>query len=340
MVVSPVLGQVHATCRESAGILNSGRGMTRKLSLLAAVVLFAAAARAADWTAVSPGVDYREFVAEGIDVHVTRVDLASDAVRVIVSRESERGLRVSDFARKNKAVAAINGDYFDDKFNPIGLTIGPCGVWTGSKDTKREGVVAIGSKSAEIRTQSEVMDPPEPWVSEAISGWPMLVSHCEVVAPLPGSPAFTTSPHPRSAIGLSEDGKKLYLVVADGRRANVPGMTLPQLAAFLHDKLGVCSAINLDGGGSSAMWVGDRIVNRPSDGVERRVGDHIAVVAAVDYAAGCAETLPQPAMVSSSTTTSSTPATTTTTSTASTTTTTTTTTSAPPPATTTAPPPR
>jgi hypothetical protein len=48
------------------------------------------------------------------------------------------------------------------------------------------------------------------------------------------------------------------------------------------DRLMACSAINFDGGGSSAMWVSDHIVNRPADGVERRVADHLAVVLASD----------------------------------------------------------
>jgi exopolysaccharide biosynthesis protein len=52
------------------------------------------------------------------------------------------------------------------------------------------------------------------------------------------------------------------------------------------DELGACTAVNLDGGGSSAMWVDDRIVNRPSDLVERKVVNHLAVVAASDYR-GC-----------------------------------------------------
>jgi len=69
----------------------------------------------------------------------------------------------------------------------------------------------------------------------------------------------------------------LLLVVADGRREGVPGLTLPELAALLVE-VGACTAVNLDGGGSSALWLRDRIVNRPSDGVERKVANHLAVV--------------------------------------------------------------
>jgi exopolysaccharide biosynthesis protein len=73
-------------------------------------------------------------------------------------------------------------------------------------------------------------------------------------------------------------------------------MTLAELASFMSTRLDACWALNLDGGGSSAMWLGDRIVNRPSDGVERRVGDHLAVVLKSDFV-GC--DVPAPVITSS-----------------------------------------
>ena len=260
--------------------------MTRPL-LFVATLLLAASAAFADWTPVADGVDYQEFAQPGIDIHVARIDLTSSSIRVISTRESERATKVSDYAKKNKALVAINGDYFDDHFHPIGLTIGPCGQWQGTKDTKREGVVAIGEEKAEVRTQSDVMDPPADWIQTAVSGWPMLVRDCKALTAkeLPGSDVFTRAPQPRTAVGVSDDGKTMYLVVADGRRTGVPGVTLAQLGTFMTERLHVCSAINLDGGGSSAMWVGDAIVNRPADGVERKVSDHLAVVSTRDFVA-------------------------------------------------------
>jgi len=47
------------------------------------------------------------------DIHVTRVDLTNDEIQVIATRESEKGIRVSDFAKREHALVAINGDYFD-----------------------------------------------------------------------------------------------------------------------------------------------------------------------------------------------------------------------------------
>lgn len=290
--------------------------MTLRSTAFAVALSFAAVAHGSDWKNVGPGVDYQEFAESGIDVFVTRIDLMNDQIRVVGTRESERGLRVSDFARKTNALVAINGDYFDDKFNPIGLTIGACGQWMNTRDTKREGFIAVGAHRGKISRQSDIVDPPEDWYDTAISGWPLIVNGCSPLSAsqLPGSDVFTRSPHPRTAVGLSRDRKTLYFVVADGRRTGVPGMTLAQLGAFMSDRLNVCTAINFDGGGSSAMWVGDHIVNRPSDGVERKVADHLAVVLRDDLPDCTApETMTSATTVSSTTTKTTTTTTTTTT---------------------------
>ena len=259
--------------------------MIRRIPAILAVLLLASSAYA-QWTAVGPGVDFEELTGPNSDVYVTRIDLTNDDIRVIATRDGERGLKVSDFAKKEKALAAINGDYFDDKFNPTGLAIDPCGnVHPAVKDPLHEQVLAVGGHRASIERQADVAPDDDP-IDAAVSGWPVLVRDCTALsaAELPGSNAFTRSPHPRTAVGVSEDGKTLYFVVADGRRTGVPGMTLAQLGQFMADKLNVCAAVNLDGGGSSAMWVRDHVVNRPSDGVERPVGDHLAVVLKSDLA--------------------------------------------------------
>ena len=284
--------------------------MLKRISLVAVALVFAAVAADAQWQSVGPGVDYQEFRQDDYDVHVTRIDLTNDKIAVITSRESEKGSKVSDFGKKNKALAAINGDYFDDHFNPIGTTLGPCGEWESVRHSKREGLVAVGDRAARISKQTDV-DPQAPapeWASTAISGWPALVVSCRALGAkaLPGSDAFTRSAHPRTAVGLSRDRKTMYLVVADGRRTGVPGLTLARLATFMADELDACSAINLDGGGSSAMWVGDHVVNRPADGVERPVGNHLGVVLRSDLVACDSETTTTTVTTSKRTTTTTT----------------------------------
>lgn len=256
--------------------------------LLFFVCIFIAAAASADWKNVAPGVDYQEFRADNHDIYVTRVAVASDQIRIVVSSEADKGLKVSDYAREVSAIAAVNGDYFDDRFNPVGFTVGLCGPWTAVKDMSREIVLQIANQHAVLRRRTDVDPSAMSPVDAAVSGWPIIVADCKPLGPkeLPGRDAFTRAPHPRTAVGISSDGTLVYFVAADGRRPGIPGLTLAELATFMADKLGVCSAMNLDGGGSTAMWVGDRIVNHPADGVERPVGDHLAVIFSRDYA-GC-----------------------------------------------------
>jgi exopolysaccharide biosynthesis protein len=89
--------------------------------------------------------------------------------------------------------------------------------------------------------------------------------------------------HPRTAAGVSRDGRTLLLIVVDGRRPGWSvGATLPELARMMLDA-GAWGAVNLDGGGSSAMWHREpsaatgRILNRPSDGHVRPVANHLGV---------------------------------------------------------------
>lgn len=83
--------------------------------------------------------------------------------------------------------------------------------------------------------------------------------------------------HPRTMAGVTKSGK-LILVTVDGRR---PGATVGASmveAAQLMLWLGARQAINLDGGGSTAMVVKGKVVNHPSDGIERGVGDALLIL--------------------------------------------------------------
>jgi exopolysaccharide biosynthesis protein len=233
-----------------------------------------------DWRPVAPGVEYRHLERPGLDAHAVRADLDERCVQVIASTAADRGLTVSGFAQRHSATAAVNGDYFDEQLDPVGFAMGDGVVWALASEIPRwQEVVGVGGRRVEIFPRSTPLREPEPWMTGAVSGWPMVVVQCQPEPRLPGSDHFTRAPHPRTAVGLSRDGRRLLMLVADGRREGVPGPTLPELAELLAE-LGACTALNLDGGGSSTLWVGDSIVNRPSDGFERPVGNHLAIVMA------------------------------------------------------------
>jgi hypothetical protein len=89
--------------------------------------------------------------------------------------------------------------------------------------------------------------------------------------------------HPRTAAGVSRDGRTLLLLVVDGRQPEWSvGATLPELGQMMLDA-GAWNAVNLDGGGSTAIWhrepgaAAGRVLNRPSDGHVRPVANHLGV---------------------------------------------------------------
>lgn len=115
-----------------------------------------------------------------------------------------------------------------------------------------------------------------------VGGWPRVVHDGRNVAASADSaegtfPRFSGSRHPRSAVGVSGDGRTLYLVAVDGRRATSVGMSLVELGDEML-ALGAHDALNFDGGGSTALVLGDSVVNTPTDSTgERAVGDVLVV---------------------------------------------------------------
>lgn len=88
--------------------------------------------------------------------------------------------------------------------------------------------------------------------------------------------SFVETHHPRTAVAKLKDGKFL-MVTADGRSEASGGISLPDLAAYLLE-LGATDAMNLDGGGSTTMFLNGKVVNKPSDKEgERKVSDAILV---------------------------------------------------------------
>lgn len=88
--------------------------------------------------------------------------------------------------------------------------------------------------------------------------------------------SFVETRHPRTAVAKLKDGKFL-MVTVDGRSEASGGIGLQHLAEILLE-LGAADAMNLDGGGSTTMFLDGKVVNKPSDKEgERRVSDAILV---------------------------------------------------------------
>ncbi|HEV2756310.1 MAG TPA: phosphodiester glycosidase family protein [Actinomycetota bacterium] len=119
-----------------------------------------------------------------------------------------------------------------------------------------------------------------PGVIETIGGNPTLLEDGAITAE-DCEDSYFCDRNPRTGVGVTPSGKVL-LVTVDGRQERSVGMT-PVEFAKLMEHLGATWALNLDGGGSTAMWVEGGLVNRPSDNPERAVGSALLVLPQPDY---------------------------------------------------------
>ena len=209
------------------------------------------------------------------------VDVATDTTD---GRET-----TSAFAARTGACVALNGGYFDMETGvPRGLVVDGGQLRAPAFDrVERDsvsypvarGAVGIGPGGPEVAwarddgaSACRVEAPPSnregapasvsacaPWdVAEAVGAGPVLLRDGEAVVATEAEVFWGSHArrHPRSALGIAADGR-VWLVVVDGRQPRSRGVTLEELAAML-DRLGAVDALNLDGGGSSALVVRPR----------------------------------------------------------------------------------
>ena len=143
-------------------------------------------------------------------------------------------------------------------------------ISTAALEIPHDGYVIAGPSSllnsfkVNDKIRFETRTNPE-WknVRHIISGGPYLVKDGEVYVDMTAEKLGAIGgKNPRSAIGYTEDGD-LILVAVDGREGRSVGMTLMQLARFMKS-VGCVGAINLDGGGSTVMYVDGKVVNKPA----------------------------------------------------------------------------
>lgn len=180
-------------------------------------------------------------------------------------------IKTSEQAKANNAVAAINGTFYNMTegnsvcFYKVGREVIDSTI---DSEFERRVTGAIHEHKGKV----EII----PWskpIEEAYKGkrgtvlasGPLMLEDGELSDWSSCNESFITTRHPRSAIYTKADGTTVILTV-DGRSAgNADGMSIPELA-YLIKILGGKDALNLDGGGSTTLWLQDRgIVNYPCD---------------------------------------------------------------------------
>ncbi|MCC6784436.1 MAG: phosphodiester glycosidase family protein [Planctomycetes bacterium] len=165
----------------------------------------------------------------------------------------------STLAREQDALAAVNGGFFDTKTGaPDGLLVVDGVLRADGRGSSRAFAFVVGRDARPAITRVDAIEADT--LATALAAGPRLLH-----AGRPTAGPRTTDPrHPRTALGLCRD-RSLLLLTADGRDERAAGLSLDELTAVLQ-ALGCVEALNLDGGGSTTMWLAqDGIVNHPCD---------------------------------------------------------------------------
>jgi exopolysaccharide biosynthesis protein len=231
-----------------------------------------------------------------MNISILAVDLNNPKITVTIATANNGLERTTSVVERNHAIAGINGGFFNfTPKGPVGLVM-TAGKMISAPLSDKPPRAAIGITSThhavfdrvELKEYKLIGINTTDWaeVTEALGGVSMLVHSMQpyvTVIDEAGGASFSTTRHPRTAVGVTKDNKLLFVTV-DGRQPELSnGISLDNLANLMI-QLGAVDAMNLDGGGSTTLVIFDTIVNFPSDkdsdgnpGKERAVANSIVV---------------------------------------------------------------
>ncbi|MEC4984395.1 MAG: phosphodiester glycosidase family protein [Oscillatoria sp. PMC 1068.18] len=205
-----------------------------------------------------------------IMLHIVSIDLNAPGVKLFVTpgdpNNQEMDIKArttSEFLEEYNLQLAINGSFF----HPF-IVHNPWNYYPRSGDFVKVNGQAISEGkiyseasagwyvfcvSEANQATIEGTKCPEN-TQQALTGSTILVKDSQVVKISDNSPIANT-PVPRTAVAIDKTGKKLWLIIIDGRQPFYSdGVTLTELAEIIVD-LGADRGLNLDGGGSTTLVV-------------------------------------------------------------------------------------
>lgn len=224
--------------------------------------------------------EYRE---EDTTIYVADIQLSSPEYLKTAFAQNSYGKNVtektSEIAAEENAILAINGDYYGAQEKGYVLRNG--NLYRDEAEEGQEDLViyqdgTFGIISEEEITAAELL---EQGAQEILSFGPALIQEGEISVTADDEVGKAMASNPRTAIGMIDDLHYVF-VVSDGRTEESEGLSLLELAEFM-DSLGVETAYNLDGGGSSTMYFNGKIINNPTTSgrsvKERSVSDIVYI---------------------------------------------------------------
>lgn len=181
---------------------------------------------------------------------------------------SDKPAPTSVVAQAYNAVAVVNGSYFSIKKGNSVCFLQIDGVvkdttTTAELDMRVNGAVQTDKGRLKILPWSKDIENYH-CAKDVLASGPMLLQQGKASNWEACDSLFIHTQHPRSAVAVEKDGTTWFVTV-DGRApGHANGMSIPELAHLLRI-LGGYDALNLDGGGSTTLWLEGNVINHPSD---------------------------------------------------------------------------
>lgn len=224
--------------------------------------------------------EYREY---DTSIYVADVQVSSPEYLKTALAQSAYGRNVtqktSEMAEENHAILAINGDYYGAQEK--GYVIRNGVIYRDTASAGQEDLVLYQDGSLEVIQEDEItaQELLDQGVRQVLSFGPALLENSTISVSQNEEVGKAKASNPRTAIGILDDLHYVF-VVSDGRTSESTGLSLYQLAEFMKG-LGVTTAYNLDGGGSSTMYFNGKIINNPTTNgkniQERSVSDIVYI---------------------------------------------------------------
>ncbi len=235
----------------------------------------------ADYQDENISITMSEYYENNTKIYVADVKLSSAEYLKTAFANDSYGKNItettSSMAQSHNAILAVNGDYYG--VQESGYVIRNGVVYRDA--AKGSDVLCIyANGTMEIVSDSEYTadELVSKGVWQAFTFGPSLVENSSITVGVNDEVGKAMANNPRTAIGMI-DTNHFVFVVSDGRTSESSGLSLYQLAQFMQ-KLGVKTAYNLDGGGSSTMYFNGQVINNPTSGrsiKERGVSDIVYI---------------------------------------------------------------
>lgn len=182
--------------------------------------------------------------------------------------------KISTMAKENDAIFAINADYASH-FSTGHVVRNGFTLRTSVSDRDAFVLNYDGTVASYRESESTIQSIVDDGAWQLWSFGPVLIKNGVLVASKEGALEREIIQNPRTAIG-AVDVNHFMFVVVDGRSDISAGVDIEQLANIMRS-LNCIEAYNFDGGSSSTMWFDGEVVNNPSNGTEKEVGDSVFI---------------------------------------------------------------